>query len=134
MENLRRRFIRNSREVLFLKAKKTWYASSQATLPLAKPARPISASFARISSANALNRLTFLGNKNSPQVAIKVDGVACQSGSRARMAQAGSAGPCLRQHLLSPTVYTSCIYTYHPLDALIYKYTHALCYTVKLAR
>ena len=25
------------------------------------------------------------------------------------MAQAGSAGPCLRQHLLSPTVYTSCI-------------------------
>ena len=59
--------------------------------------------------------------------------IACQSGSRARMAQAGSAGPCLRQHLLSPTVYTSCI-----VRLLITHLMHLsisiqpMCYTVKL--
>ena len=49
------------------------------------------------------------------------------------MAQAGSAGPCLRQHLLSPTVYTSCI-----VRLLITHLMHLsisiqpMCYTVKL--
>ena len=49
------------------------------------------------------------------------------------MAQAGSAGPCLRQHLLSPTVYTSCI-----VRLLITHLMHLsisiqpMCYTVEL--
>ena len=69
-------------------------------------------------------------NAHQPELPTSV---ACQSGSRARMAQAGSAGPCLRQHLLSPTVYTSCI-----VRLLITHLMHLsisiqpMCYTVKL--